>query len=177
MNSSSPDWSSSNKSHLRTMLLTFLPSHLLATITTVSWMCSIFSEGFTFMGECWKVTIYPSSSPIMFLSFPDIPFWTFHYFFDALWFFLSITLSTMILHWTTLSCYPWNQLRVSTTIPIYYITYLFFTVAYPYNRLELQYQLLPPKPTETYPYNRIVDLHCGAEMVDGDKSQYSTLPK
>ena len=69
----------------------------------------------------------------------------------------SITLSMTIPCQTTPSCYLRNQLGVSTIyLSTLSSTYLSFTVAYTYNRLELQYELLPPKPTGTYTYNKDV---------------------
>ena len=55
---------------------------------------------------------------------------------DVSWFFVHmITLFMMRRYWTTLSCYPTNWEWVS--IPISVNSYLFITIVYCYNRLEL----------------------------------------
>ncbi len=147
---------------------TFSPSCLPVITTIISWLHSIFAKGLTFMGECWKVTVipFPISSIPLFLSLPlsisyhtyiisQYPFMdiTFPFMMSCDSFACAITLFMTRWYQTTLSCYPTNWEWVP--IPISINSYLFITIVYPYNRLELLITVVTPL-TGIYPYNTIV---------------------
>ena len=139
--------------------------------------------------SCWKWPYTPPysrsnpfCSPIAYayLSFLATPLWTFHFLLWWLVIISSITLSTTIPRRTTPSCYIQSQLGVSPQyLSTLSVTYLLFTVAYTYNRLELQYQLLYPKPTGTYTYNNSVlssTVCCTINMYHHCHHDHSPLP-